>query len=268
MKFVKRKVIKVALIAVPCLIVVVLGVAYLFLNSIVKTAILDFGPKATRTTITLEKVSISPFSGRGSIKGLVVGNPEGFHTESAFKCKVIRIHIDVTSLLSKKLIIKLVYIDRPEVTYETAFTSSNIGTIKENVTKFTGPSERKFQLDDFRAENGTISLSVDLLQGNAVSIPLPTVHLTELGKGEEGMTAGELVAKVFTALADGITGAVGSAGRLVGAGAEAAVGAAKTGGEAAVGAAKTAGEAVGNVATGAIDGVGSIFRKKKKEEPK
>ena len=42
-----------------------------------------FGPQAAGVPVTLDSVSLSLFSGSAALKGLVVGNPEGYKTTNA-----------------------------------------------------------------------------------------------------------------------------------------------------------------------------------------
>jgi len=62
---------------------------------------------------------------------MVVGNPEGFKTESVFQLNQIRVILDPKSLLTNRIHIREILIDAPEITYEVGLSGSNIGDPEE-----------------------------------------------------------------------------------------------------------------------------------------
>ena len=78
----KKLIIRLLIALVVVVILAVLAVG-LFLDGAIKRGVETFGPKLTKVDIKLQSVSLSLLSGAGTIKGLVVGNPEGFKTPSA-----------------------------------------------------------------------------------------------------------------------------------------------------------------------------------------
>lgn len=183
--------------ALAVIVVVAIVAVIMLLDKGVKHGIETVGPMLTKTTMTVEGVSLSPFSGAGSIKGLVVGNPEGFKTPQAIKLGNASLALDAGSILSDKVVVKSIKVEGPEITYETNLKTSNLGKILENVEQFTGPdtqeeASKKLQVDDFLITGGKIHVSVTALGGQPITVPLPEVHLTGLGKGPEGITAAEL----------------------------------------------------------------------------
>lgn len=126
------------------LLVAGIAVIYFFgsgwLNSAVKRGIEDYGPQMTQTPVTVESVSLSIFSGKGTLKGLHVGNPEGYQTENIFALEQIEIEIDTSTVLEDVIIINKIHILRPAVSYERTLTTSNIRTIRNNIEAFIGPS--------------------------------------------------------------------------------------------------------------------------------
>ena len=257
-----RRIIKIACIAVPALIIVVVLIVFFALNGIVKSAVEAVAPKVTGTPVTLERVRISALTGKGTISGLVIGNPEGFKTPHAFALGTVRVDIDLPSLMSDKIIIEEIYIDAPEVTYEMGLSGSNIGKIQENVEAFAGPPSKeedpeedeaegkKIQINHFVFKNAKIGLSAKLLQGSQLSVPLPSVELHDIGKESDGVSIAQAAKEVFTPLTKQIT-AVASAA-LTGAKELAASG---------VDAAKKAGGVVTDTAKGAVQGVKGLFKK-------
>ncbi len=69
-------------------------------------------------------------SGKGTLTGFLIGNPDGFNTDHVFALGTVRGDVALPSLLSDKIVIEEIYIDGPEVTYEAGLTGSNIGKIQ------------------------------------------------------------------------------------------------------------------------------------------
>jgi len=198
--------------AICGLLVLVVVTLVLSLNSVVKAAVQNVVPKITGTTVKLEDVDISLFSGKGTLKGLVIGNPEGFHTDHAFALGTVRVDVDVPSLLSDTIVIQEVYVEGPEVIYEAGLTASNIGTILDNVEKFSGPpeegkekapppkgEEKRIQINHFLFKDGRVSLSAKILRGQELSVPLPDVELRGIGGGG-GRPIGEVAREIIVPL--------------------------------------------------------------------
>src|SRR5436305_14914430 len=100
-----KKIIRVILIVVVVLILLAILSAHFFLNGVIKSGVESKGPKLTKTDIKLNSVSVSVFSGSGKIKGLVVGNPEGFKTPSAISVGNAGVELQPRSLLSDKVMV-------------------------------------------------------------------------------------------------------------------------------------------------------------------
>ena len=257
-----KRFLKIAAVVVAVLVLVVLVVVFFALNGIVKTAVETVVPKVTGTQVQLEDVSISMFSGKGTLSGLVIGNPEGFQTDHAFALGTVRVDVALPSLFSDKIVIEEIYIDGPEVTYEAGLTGSNIGKIQENVEQFAGPpaeeaeepeekgEAKKIQINRFVFKNGKIALSAKLLQGKALTVPLPDVELKDIGKEEDGKPVGEAAKDIILPLGNQIIAAakagLANAKELLGAGVDTA---------------KDAGKAVTDKAKGVVEGVKGIFDK-------
>jgi hypothetical protein len=205
--------------------VLVIGVAvfaFFFLNSTVKKGVETFGPKIAGVEVKLDGANLSVFSGSGALRGLFVGNPAGFKTAYAIKMGEVSVRLQPRSIFSDKIVIESVHVLAPEITFEGSLKGSNLSKIQENIDNFTkelGGSEtqakeagtRKLQVNEFVMSGGKISLSATLLGGKALTVPLPEIRLKDLGTGPKGITPGEVVSKVFGALFQSVTRAVGEA---------------------------------------------------------
>lgn len=215
--------IKGIVIGIPVVLIAVIVVFYFAFNSIVKNGIEAVGSKVLGADVILQKVNISLISGKGQLKGLLIGNPEGFQSESAFELGEILVVIDLSSVLSNKIVIDQILIDSPEITYESSGGTNNIAALLENINDFTGTSKdgaskskedvsqesgKKLQINDFLISNASVNLSVAILQGKQLTLPLADIHIKDIGKGDEGASMSDAIKIVFAELEKGIAGAV------------------------------------------------------------
>ena len=84
---------------------------YSNLDSIVKDAVEEYGPQYTGVSVTLAKVELAPESGQGKLSGLIVGNPQGYQTDAAFKLGSISMNIDLGTITEDTIVIKSIVID-------------------------------------------------------------------------------------------------------------------------------------------------------------
>jgi uncharacterized protein involved in outer membrane biogenesis len=197
------------LMAIVVLVVLAVIAAALFLDGAIKRGVETVGPMLTKVEVKLDSVHVSMLSGGGKIKGLLVGNPEGFKTPSAIKVGTATLALQPSSVLSDKVVIKTINVQAPEITFETDLRRNNLSKILANLDEVTGGGTKqpagekkatggkKLQVDDFLISGGKINVSLTTLGGKALTVPLPEIHLTQLGTGPEGITPGELVKLVL-----------------------------------------------------------------------
>jgi uncharacterized protein involved in outer membrane biogenesis len=218
-----KKVVTIALILVVLLVVVAALGVYFGLNRAVKAGVEGVLPRLTGTKVVLDSANLAPWSGTGELSGFLIGNPEGYDTDHAFKLGRVRVQVDTASVFSDTVIIEEIIVEAPHVIYERSLTltSSNIAKIQENVDAFAAkhagePSEdeppddtdqpgKKVVIKRFVMRGGKVSLSAKLLQGRKVSVPLPTIELTDIGKPEEPVTTAEAAKRIFGPIANTVT---------------------------------------------------------------
>ncbi len=185
----------------------------LYLDRVIKTGIETLGPKITGTPVSLEHVNISLVAGRGRLKGLVIGNPKGFHTKSAYHLVHSTIKFDPTSVLSGKLLIDEIVIDSPEITYEANFSGNNLAKIRNNVEAFgrsrgfnttagsdgegKGSGLWRVQINHFRVKNPQLHVSASIFRGRFLTFDLDDIHLRDIGKESGGVTVDKATAHVL-----------------------------------------------------------------------
>ncbi len=207
-----KKLILRTIIVILVLAIVAVGLSFYFLGSIVKKGVETVGRQITRTEIRLDSATLSLLSGSGKLNGLFVGNPQGFKTDSAIKIGSVRVGVAPASIFSDKVHVKEVNVQAPEISFEGGLKGNNLSRLLDNVQAATGGSgkvatapqrkaaSRKLQVDDVVISGGKIKLSmeVSVLGGKSATVPLPEIHLTNLGGGPDGITTGELTARILT----------------------------------------------------------------------
>ena len=245
-------------------IIVVLVIAVLVvgthLDGIIKTGVETVGPKITQTTLTVEAVNVSLLGGSASVKALVLGNPAGCKAPQAISIGTTAVSLAPGSILSDKIVIHSVEIRDADVTFEgNPFGANNLTKIMDNVngttTSATGTGAaapagekkpaKKFEVDDLLISGAKIHANLTGgLVSREVTLPLPDIHLTDLGQGNDGITAADLTKKILGEITTGtITALVSYASSL----SKDVTGAAKSVGEEA---AKAAGEGVNKLKQG------------------
>ncbi len=260
-------------------VVAVLLVCLQHMTPVVKSAMETFGPKITGAPLTLEKVSFSLVAMRFEMTGLVLGNPEGYKTPSAVEVGRVYVKVNPLSLFTDTIRVQQILVEDPAITYEVGLGNSNIGTILENVDKFSGASEaepgetagapepegesgggRKVVIEEVKVSGGRIRLSAKVLMGVAAPIPLPTVTLHDIGKSEEGGDEGVSMIQATSDVLKGVFSSVVDVAKKglssLGDGAKAVGGAIGDG-------AKAVGGAIGDGAKAAGDAIGEGAKKLK-----
>ena len=202
---------------------------YHSLDSLLASAIRTYGPEITGVPIHLDRVEIDPLDGRAELHGLVVGNPQGFSTDDALSFDAITMTLDLDSLTKEAIVVKQISIVRPAVTYELNAQGSNLGVIQQNVDRYLGrrgaagssraerEAGKKFVIGSVTIKNATATVGSALIHEPPVSVPLPDVHLRDIGKRSGGATAGEAVKQVLGALTQNVTRTIASRnlGRMI-----------------------------------------------------
>lgn len=207
----KKLILRVLFVLVLLVILAALAVHF-FLDAGIKRGIETLGPSLTKVEVKVDSVHLSLLSGSGAIKGLFVGNPPGSKAPAAIRVGSASLSLLSGSLLSDKVVIKSINLQGPNITYETDLKSSNLQKILANVEASTGGGEKaaaqpttakpgkKLEVDDFIISGAMLEVSLMALGEHSATVALPEIHLTDLGKGPEGITAAELTKLVLQAI--------------------------------------------------------------------
>jgi len=254
-------------IGLGLLVLVIAGVIVvgLFLGNIIKAGMETVGPKITQTSLKVNSVSVSMLGGSAGVKGLVLGNPEGFKTAQAMSVGKAAVSVAPMSILSDKVVIRSVEVRDAEITFEgSPFGANNLSKIMDNVNAIAGgkagtnaPAEagaknpaKKLQVDDFLIAGAKVHVSLTGMGGREITLPtltLPDIHLANLGQGPDGITPAALTKEVLGQVTTATIKAVGKAVTDFGKGA--------------TDAAKEAGKAASDSVNKIGKGIGGLFGK-------
>ena len=241
-----RKLFLSVVIILVVLIVVAVIVVGFFLGTIVKTGMETVGPKITQVSIKVDAVNLSLLTGSARVKGLVVGNPEGYKTPQAISVGSAAVGVNLFSVLSDKIVVRSVRVEAAEITFEGGLGGNNLSKIMDNVNAIA-KTGRKIEVDDFLITGAMVHVNLTGMSGKEMTLPLPDIHLTNLGQGNAGITATDLTRRVLGAITAATVKVVASATTDIG------KGAGNWG--------RDAGKAVGQDMNKITKGIGGLFKK-------
>lgn len=217
-------------------VVIAVGVG-MFIGPIIKTGVETVGSKVTQVPIKLEAVNVSLLTGSATVKGLIVGNPEGYKTSEAIKLGTASIKIEPGSIFSDKIVVHQIHVIAPEITFDGGLKGNNLSKILDNVNALakkdesaqTGTSPKKeegaqkpapkIQVDDFLISGAKVHVYLTGIMNKEMIVSLPDIHLTGLGKDSNGLTPTELIrvvlSKVNLETVQAVTKSVAGSGKAI-----------------------------------------------------
>lgn len=212
-----KKIITTIVIVLLVLTVITLISVGVYLGQIVKKAIETIGPKMTQTSVTVEAVDLSLLTGSAKIKSLDVADPAGYKTPDAISVGTVAVGIDPMSVFSKKVVIHSIRIESPEINFEGGLTGNNLSQLLDNVKASGGnsatpastnapaaqpasSSSKKLEVDDLLITGAKAQVILTSPVQRQVNVTLPDIHLTDLGKGDDGITAQDLTQQILSAI--------------------------------------------------------------------
>lgn len=185
------KKIKYTAIALVLLLAAGFLVLTLTVDAIVQSNIENIGSEMTGTPVTVEDVSISLFSGEGTITGFRIANPEGYNTEHAMVMNNFFIRIDLLSLLSHEKRVEEIIVTAPAVYVEQKLPGNNLLTILNRINKRASASRKEppdtspepvLIIDHFVFEDGSVNLHTTIGRERAAWVEMERIELYGIGR--------------------------------------------------------------------------------------
>ncbi len=160
------------------LVVVVLGVggvallSSVMLGRVLARAIETAGTAVLGVPVSVGLVTLAPWSGKGAVRRLVVGNPPGFTSPFAFKADLIEVVVRPSSLLGNAVVVERVTVRAPTVRIE----GDNLARLRAKVSSGEGGGGGKsVRIEQLEVLDGSVGLPGGLYA------PMPDVRLKNVG---------------------------------------------------------------------------------------
>jgi hypothetical protein len=188
---------------------------YTSLDFVVKSAIGHYGPQIAGAPVSVRDVRISATSGRGTLRGIEIGNPPGYSSPRALRAATLAVGLDPASLGSGVVVIHDILVDAPEISYETRGDTSNLEAIGRNIAAYAKrsgggpdgkgasagrPGERRYLIGRITLRNAKVTMTNARLKGGGLTFQIGDIDLRNVGKGTGGATAAEAGALVTSAI--------------------------------------------------------------------
>ncbi|MDB6066631.1 MAG: hypothetical protein JWR26_2839 [Pedosphaera sp.] len=199
-------------LVVALLLVVAAVVVFFSLNSIVKKGVETLGPQMTKVEVRLGAADLSPFSGKGRLTKLFVGNPDGYKTPSAIQVGDMKLAVSIGSVMSDTIVVDEINIQAPEITLDGSLSGNNLSKILDNLNSTSATAEKqkneapaagtkkqkKFIVKDLVINAAKVNVNISVLgQSVSTSLPIPEIHLQNMGTAEGGISAAELSRQIL-----------------------------------------------------------------------
>jgi len=179
-----RKIVGIVLLA----LIVVVVAAFLMIDQIARKAVEIGGETAMGVPTTLDKMSLKPFSGKGALEGLTIGNPEGFETPHFMRLGEASAAMDVGSVFKSTVVMNSIELAGLDINLEKRDEGANYEVILDNMKsgEEAPPEEeggKQFLVERIVVSNITVHADVVVLGKTAdrVTLRIPRIELENVG---------------------------------------------------------------------------------------
>jgi hypothetical protein len=220
MKSAKKIITRVLLSILIILLVLIIGFN-IFGASMIKTVVEKAASSTLGVPVTVKSLSLALLRGKVEIQGLVVNNPPGYANPTLLELGDGVVNLDVGSLMSDTIKIKLIKLDNTKLTIEEKGLTNNLSEIlnklpKEEKKEPAPTTEKKpaptaekpgKNLTVTKLEITNTNVKVKLLpvpgKSDTISLKLDPIVMENLGTDKK-LSIASLIGKVMGALATGI----------------------------------------------------------------
>ncbi|HLX24960.1 MAG TPA: hypothetical protein VKR38_16550 [Usitatibacter sp.] len=175
---------------------------------VVKFALEYYGPKVMGVDVKVGEARISPGDGKGTVRGVEIGNPPGFSSARAVRLGEASVWVEPATIRSPIVLIHEIAVTGPAITYERAGGSNNLDAIQKRIAQSasaaqsapTGTStlsgeKRRYIIERIVIRGARVTMTNSALKGQGVTFDLPDIEMKNIGK-DSGVTADEAAAIV------------------------------------------------------------------------
>jgi hypothetical protein len=190
-------------LSLAALVLLLLLTHPLWIGAVAKTLAERKVPEMTGTSFALDACALNAYSGTLHLEKLLLSNPDGFKQAAAVRLGALDIRLDTGSVFSDTVVIREIALNEAFVSYATRKGKSNFELIAEQAQASTGGSDRTPPPasapagDDGAATDASagkkviidrVIVSGSKIQWEMVTIPLPTIVVSDIGRKEKGVT--------------------------------------------------------------------------------
>ncbi len=200
-------------IVLPIIILLVVLVAgfFLFGTGLIKAGVEKAATNTLGVPVSIKDVDLSIFQGKVKIEGLVVQNPPGYANETLLELGEGVVNLDIGSLMSDTVKIKLIKLDGTKLTMEQKGLTNNLKEILDRLPKEGKPAaepkpgEKKLNINRLEITNTNVTVKLLPVPGKVdnVSLNIDPIVMENLGTDNK-LSTGVLTAKVLAAISTGV----------------------------------------------------------------
>jgi uncharacterized protein involved in outer membrane biogenesis len=198
------------LVWLSIVVVLILAVSFSF-DTFVKWQVEKYATAALKVDVTMSGLTILPFAGHVTVRGLKIGNPPGFSDPKLLSVGSIDVQLENASIFSPTLEIKEIKLDDTELYYEIKPKGSNFQTFLNNVDKGepkgkAASSNRKVIVHEMLITNAKVFPSINLqIEKRGAKLDIADIRLHNLGGEDKVMSPADATQLVVQTLLKNIT---------------------------------------------------------------
>jgi len=193
------------------LLIFAIGIAlltYVYFDQLIRRSVEVAGSSALGTPVTVTGASLSPLTGRGSVRGLSIANVEGYDAPYAIALESLDFDVSLLSLLTDVIEITRIEVSDARVNYESRVITDNIRALLDNLPSATAaplveaspdaaPPGKRVIIRELLIRRPQITLYTQVTRA---PLSLPDLRLQNIGVEEEAATISEAARDILAAL--------------------------------------------------------------------
>ncbi len=183
-------------------LVILVGIAFYQLDSIVAKGINEYGDDVVKTDMGVESVSISPFSGTADLKGFYINQPQGFGDSAMIAVDRFSTALRPRTVFSDHIIFDSMTVATPQLSLLRQGGETNFQAFQKALgpTDESEPATITLTIKTLTIETPKLDVKLDAPVAVDKTVTLESFTLTDLGTDEKGLAPREIARHVMDAL--------------------------------------------------------------------
>lgn len=186
----------------------------MMLPSIVRSAAEQAGTEALGVPVVINDLDIDLFGRSVEIRGVSIGNPEGFSDQKLFSLDLVR--VDMGEITEKLMVVEDIKIVGTMVNFEASERGSNFTTVKNNMNRHSSPQSApqsstpnpvekssqpmpKVIIENFEFNETVLKPNISFAgqKGLSADVVVPDIQLQGIGRKENGILVKDAAKQIF-----------------------------------------------------------------------